>query len=216
MGTAYYADGGASVPDWNHVVASDWPRLRSAAWTYVMTHPPTALRMMDAALRATSDPTLSYLPSDLLSAPAARVVPPPDPSFGEQGADGRTLAAWLAGRPLGLVPSLVIGAAVVVGTVAARGGRGSESALAALGVTAAGTMVLVAAAAVMGDGYFELAKHTWPAAYAGAVAVSAILPWCGLRLARAFRGTPAAASPDDAQPRDVRDQGAATTAGSSR
>lgn len=225
LGSAFYPDGGATVPNWKTVVGADWPRLRTGAWRYVLTHPRTAGRMIDAALRATSDPRVSYLPADLRSDPAARSVTPPDPSLGEQGAMGRTLDPWLAGRPLGYLPFLVLGAAAVVGAIGVairRRGR-SDPALAALAVTAAATMALLAVAAVMGDGYFELAKHTWLAAYTGAVAISAIVLWCAQRLASAFLAAPVVASArvddqksGDAWIAEARDQEAATAAGPRR
>lgn len=221
LGSAYYPDGGATVPNWKALVGEDWPRLRAGAWGYVVTHPRTALEMADAALRATSDPKISYLPTDLRSSPRAMSIPTPGPSSGEQGSDGRTLRPWLATRPLGLVPYLVLGAAVVVGILGARRNRKSGSALAALGVTAAGTMALLAAAAVMGDGYFELAKHTWPAAYAGAVAISAFALRSAACLVRTLRGAslPDSAPADDRALEDTeqpRDQEPVMAAGSSR
>ena len=63
-------------------------------------------------------------------------------------------------------------------------------------------MALVAVGAVMGDGYFEIAKHTWLAAYSASVAVAAIAFFGAVGVAGTFRATGG--------------QEAATTAGSSR
>ncbi len=60
---------GVSVPNWTTTVGAEWPRLRACALSYVLTHPRTAFRMIDGALRAASDPRVSYLPMDLRSDP---------------------------------------------------------------------------------------------------------------------------------------------------
>lgn len=194
LGRAYYPDGGASVPDWDVVVGAQWARLRMGALGYVAAHPRTALRMIDGAFRAASDPRVSYLPADFRSDPDARPTPIPDSSLGEQGAYERTLEPWLNSRPLGRLPWVLIGAAAVAGATGTirRRGRTSTSALSALWVCAAGTMGLLAIAAVMGDGFFEIAKHTWLAAYGGSVAISALV-FCGAAsLPRVLRKAPSA------------------------
>jgi hypothetical protein len=228
LGSAFYPDGGRSVPNWEAVVGDDWPRLRAAALGYVLTHPRTALHMVDGALRAASNPRVTYLPADLRSDPTAEPTPVPDPSLGEQGAYRRTLDPWLAGRPLGVVPWFLLGAAIIVGAIGTtrRWGTSLGAALTALCVTATAAMALVAVAAVMGDGYFEIAKHTWLAAYAGAVAIIAMVSWAVFGTVRTVRARPPRLTPppevgdprhdDGTRAGGTRDQEAATTAGSSR
>ncbi|OMQ16182.1 hypothetical protein A7K94_0204325 [Modestobacter sp. VKM Ac-2676] len=73
------------------------------------------------------------------------------------------------------LPSAVLAALGLAAGVAGLWWRGSlGSALARTAGVAAGTALGLAAVAVLGDGYFEVAKHVWLAAYLLDVTVVAL------------------------------------------
>jgi hypothetical protein len=189
LGTAFYPGGGSSVPNWQSVVGSDWSSLRAGSLRYTLSHPRTAFHMIKGALLATSDPRVSYLPENLRSDPNAQSIPIPIHPVGEQGADGEELDPWLASRPLGSLPFLLLGAAAIASVTAATRRRSgtANSALGVVWVTAAVLMGLLAIVAVMGDGFFEIAKHTWLAAYCGAVSITTIAFWGVFRLTESLQ-----------------------------
>jgi hypothetical protein len=194
LGIAYYPSGGTEVPDWDEVVGAHWSDLRSAARTYVVSHPRTALRMLDVALRSASDPRLPYLPSELAGLPTTRPIQVPDVPVGEQGADASTLDPWVASRPLGSASYvvLVLTAAVAVGLAVRQRGP-LASALAVLVVSSGSTFLTTAVTAVAGDGYFEIAKHTWLSAYFAGVSLLAVAALAAVVALGRFRSRPAGA-----------------------
>ena len=97
-GSAYYPDGGASVPNWKTVVGADWPRLRAAALGYVMTHPQTAFRMADDALQIHGRSEDDLPPGGSPQRSSGTVDARPQPFAGRAGCR-RENARPLVGRP---------------------------------------------------------------------------------------------------------------------
>ena len=101
-------------------------------------------------------------------------------TVGPQGADRAQLLAWLDGLALPWLPATVVVAGLLAGlsTVRRRGERPRDAVVRACGqvaAVAAVSAVGVVAAAVLGDGYFEIAKHVWLAAYLLVVTAAAVL-----------------------------------------
>jgi len=172
-GRAYYPNGVAGLPG-AEVVAADPAAARSAAYGVLLAHPAAAVGALGRGLTATLGADLSYLPS-------APVTPASVPAVlgttvGPQGADRAQLLAWLAGLPVPWLPATVVAAGVLAGLLTLR--RRATTVGRALGRVAgfaAVAAVGVVAAAVLGDGYFEIAKHVWLAAYLLVVTAAAVV-----------------------------------------
>jgi hypothetical protein len=140
----------------------------------LLAHPAAAVGALGRGLTATLGADLSYLPS-------APVTPASVPAVlgttvGPQGADRAQLLAWLAGLPVPWLPAAVVAAGVLAGLLTLR--RRATAVGRALGrvaAVAAVSAVGVVAAAVLGDGYFEIAKHVWLAAYLLVVTAAAVV-----------------------------------------
>ena len=172
-GRAYYPNGVDGLPG-AEVVAADPAAARSAAYGVLLAHPAAAAGALGRGLTATLGAGLSYLPS-------APVTPASVPAVlgttvGPQGADRAQLLAWLAGLPVPWLPATVVAAGVLAGLLTLR--RRATTIGRALGRVAgfaAVAAVGVVAAAVLGDGYFEIAKHVWLAAYLLVVTAAAVV-----------------------------------------
>ena len=172
-GRAYYPNGVDGLPG-AEVVAADPAAARSAAYGVLLAHPAAAAGALGRGLTATLGAGLSYLPS-------APVTPASVPAVlgttvGPQGADRAQLLAWLAGLPVPWLPAAVVAAGVLAGLLTLR--RRATTVGRALGRVAgfaAVAAVGVVAAAVLGDGYFEIAKHVWLAAYLLVVTAAAVV-----------------------------------------
>ncbi|WP_298797241.1 hypothetical protein [Pseudonocardia sp. 73-21] len=164
-GRAYFPEGADGYPG-SEVVAARPGEVRSAAYRELLTHPGAALRAFGTGLEATLGARLDYLPSQPLT--ATTVPPVLGSSVGEQGADRGRLLAWLDSLPVPWLPAVV----ALVGVVAGLIGRTAFTRIAALGGASAVGLVVVA---VLGDGYFEIAKHVWLAAYLLEVAAAALV-----------------------------------------
>jgi hypothetical protein len=110
-------------------------------------------------------------------------------TVGPQGADRAQLLAWLDGLALPWLPATVVVAGLLAGvsTVRHRGERPRDAVVRACGqvaAVAAVSAVGVVAAAVLGDGYFEIAKHVWLAAYLLVVTAAAVLLGVAVMVAR--------------------------------
>lgn len=163
-GHAYYPDGIDGVRG-AEVVAADPAAARRAAYGVLLAHPVAAARAFGRGLTATLGADLSYLPS-------APVTPASVPAVlgttvGPQGADRGQLFAWLHGLALPWLPAAVVVAGLLAGVLTVRRRRDADVASAAGRVAALAAVAAVGlvAAAVLGDGYFEIAKHVWLAAY---------------------------------------------------
>ncbi len=161
-GRSYYPDGPAGVPGAD-VVAADPDGIRTAAWKTLATHPAALLRAVGVALQSTQGRDLDYLPRERWTedTPRPTAVAP----VGEQGATAGNLRGWLGGMRLPWWPSLLTALGIAAGLASVRIRPEGARALARTAGLAASTALGVAAVAVLGDGYFEVAKHTWLAAY---------------------------------------------------
>lgn len=200
-GRAYYPDGIAGVPG-AAVVAADPARARTAAYGVLVAHPLATARLVGVALTATLGAALTYLPSTpwTPSAPA----PVLGTTVGEQGAHGEQLRAWLDGLAAPWLPTAVVVVSLLLGLLTGRrsgGGVGIGTALCRTAAFAAVAAVVLAIAAVLGDGFFEIAKHVWLSAYllqvAAVAAVAAGVVAGGPRLARPRR-QPVSTPPSEA------------------
>lgn len=178
LGRAYYPDGDEAVPGWERNVKSRWHEVRGRALVYVATHPGVLVDAAATASTAASDPRLAYLPAVPLDRPGAV----PSQSLTEVSGQGQSRDAfvgWLDARPLPWWPPLVVAAALLgAAWLAWRRPTGPVATLVTVGVAATAGAVAVAAAAVVGDGFFELAKHVWLASFLLVVAAC-----CGLAAA---------------------------------
>ncbi|MGY1841602.1 MULTISPECIES: glycan biosynthesis hexose transferase WsfD [unclassified Modestobacter] len=170
-GTAYFPEGrdGAAGAE---VVAADPAAVRERAWRVLFDHPTALARAVGVGLQATRGQALEYLPS----APWTPQTRPPalGTAVGAQGADAGQLRAWLDGMALPWWPSLLTGLGIAAGIAGLRWRASLGSALARTAGVAAGSALGLAAVAVLGDGYFEVAKHVWLAAYLLDVTVVAL------------------------------------------
>jgi len=201
-GRAYYPNGVAGLPG-AEVVAADPAAARSAAYGVLLAHPAAAVGALGRGLTATLGADLSYLPSAPVTPASVPAVL--GTTVGPQGADRAQLLAWLAGLPVPWLPAVVVAAGVLAGALTVRRGRNGgpracergdpadvecqqgdipaasvdatavRRALGRVAAVAAVSAVGVVAAAVLGDGYFEIAKHVWLAAYLLVVTAAAVV-----------------------------------------
>lgn len=148
------------------VVLADPVRAQHTDWQLLVEHPAALLRSIGVAMEATEGRALTYLPS----AEWTQATPPPRKHgpitiTGAQGANGTTLRAWLGGLVVPWWPAVLAALGVALGVAGTiRRTRVWSSCARLAGVTALSAVAL-ATFAVLGDGYFEIVKHTWLAAY---------------------------------------------------
>lgn len=186
-GRAYFPEGANGYPG-SEVVAARPAEVRSAAYRLLLTHPGAAVRAVGNGLEATLGAGLDYLPSRPLT--ATTVAPVLGSSAGEQGADRGRLLAWLDALPAPWLPAAVALAGVLAGVVGLRRGGVVVTALTRIAALAALSAVGLVIVAVVGDGYFEIAKHVWLAAYllqvtGTALVLAAVTALVGRRYPRA-------------------------------
>jgi hypothetical protein len=197
-GRAYYPAGIAGVPG-APVIAADPAGARTAAYGVLLAHPAATVGALGRGLTATLGASLSYLPSAPVTAASVppvlgTTVGPQGADRAQLLAwlDGLAVpwlpavvaaAGLLAGlstarrrRRLSAAPDPQQGHPAPMesqeGAPAAASPAGAAAvatASARLAALAAASAVGLVAAAVLGDGYFEIAKHTWLAAYLLAV-----------------------------------------------
>lgn len=169
-GRAYYPDGIAGVPG-AAVVRADPLAARLSAYRVLAGHPGSTVDAIGLGLEATLGASLTYLPSTPWTDSA--VGPVLGTTVGEQGADRDQLQDWLHGLAVPWAPALVVVLGVASGIVAGRHREPLVRALARLAALTAVSAVGLVVAAVLGDGFFEIAKHVWLAAYLLEVSVAA-------------------------------------------
>ena len=154
------------VPWWEDAILARPAETRAAALALLAEHPAVAARAVGVGLQATTLADLPYLDSAPAS-PSKLSVPSGHPGW--SGARQPDLAQVLEGtrRPPWL-PSVLVVVALLAAATARWQGRAARWSLAA-GLAAATALALVVAA-VAGDGYFEVFKHVWLAAYLLALA----------------------------------------------
>lgn len=161
-GEAYFPNGPAGVPGTDLIAAAP-TEAQQAGLRTLAGHPAALLRSVGIGMQATKGAALSYLPSvpwtvGTPGTPTGTVV-------GEEGADAHTLRAWLDGMSAPWWPSVLAALGILAGIAGAFRRKRAWSAFARLAGVAALSAVGVCVAAVLGDGYFEVAKHVWLAAY---------------------------------------------------
>lgn len=159
-GTGYYPNG-PEAPGGNAIVLRP-EAMRSAAWGVLADHPSALLRAVGIAMQSTEGRALPYLPS----AAWTPETPKPDLSIaGEQGATTATFEVWLDGMNTPWLPSLLAVFGIGAGIAGTVRRRSAWSVFARIAGAASVSAVLLAVVAILGDGYFEIAKHVWLAAY---------------------------------------------------
>jgi hypothetical protein len=171
-GEAFYPGPVTSVPGAGVVATAPGPEQR-LAWQVLATHPAAALHALGIALQATRGDELTYLPGRPWTPQTSAVSL--GQVVGEQGANGPSLRAWLDGMRLPWLSSALVLLGVLVGAAGLWRRRAAWSWFARIAGLAAVSAVPLAALAVAGDGYFEIAKHVWPAAYLVDVSALALL-----------------------------------------
>ncbi|WP_433782495.1 hypothetical protein ACQPX6_21730 [Actinomycetospora sp. CA-101289] len=170
---------------WEDAIAARSGETRSAALGLLAEHPAASLRAVGVGLQATTRADLPYLDSG--PARASRLASPSgDPGW--SGARQPDLAQVLdaTSRPP-WVPSVLVVLALVAAATARWQGRAGRWSLAA-GLAAATALALVVVA-VAGDGYFEVFKHVWLAAYLLALAGLALAGAAATAVVAAVRRT---------------------------
>ncbi|MBA3907211.1 MAG: hypothetical protein H0X35_11085, partial [Pseudonocardiales bacterium] len=172
-GRAYYPAGTDGVPG-AATIAADPARARLAAYRVLLAHPLVAVKaVVGTGMTATLGAGLTYLPSAPLT--PASVAPALGTTVGEQGAYRDQLLGWLDGLAVPWLPASVAAVGLALGLLTIRRGSPAVRALSRIAALAAVTAVALVAAAVLGDGFFEIAKHVWLAAYLLEVTAAAAL-----------------------------------------
>ncbi len=189
LGVGYFSPTRPPVGNWWVTAIRERPgATRAAAYEALARHPDAVARALGVGLQATTRADLPYLGSG-----------PGDPTRtspyqGDQGWSGsrqpdlrETLDG--TGRPPWLPTALVLLAAVAAASSVAWRRRAPTAArwCLAAGVGAVTALGLVAVA-VLGDGYFEVFKHVWLAAYVLLVTGLCLLGALGAGVARLAAG----------------------------
>ncbi len=187
-GRAYYPAGTDGVPG-TSAIAADPVRERVAAYGVLAAHPLVAAGAVGLGMTATLGAGLTYLPSSPLT--PTSVGPPLGTTVGEQGAYHDQLQSWLDGLAVPWLPMVVAVAGLLLAVLTARRGDPLVRALSLTAALAAVSAVVLVTTAVLGDGFFEIAKHVWLSAYllevTAAAAVLAGILACRQRIVRPRR-----------------------------
>lgn len=146
---------------WENAILRHPGETRATALAVLAEHPAAAARAVGVGLQATTLADLPYL-SSAPASPATPSVPSGHPGW--SGARQPDLSQVLADtrRPPWL-PSALVVVALLAAVTARWQGRAARWSLAA--GLAAGTALALVVVTVAGDGYFEVFKHVWLAAY---------------------------------------------------
>lgn len=162
-GKAYYPDGPEQLVGAD-VLLEQPSTVKGKVWDLLLANPATLARAVGIGLQSTYGRGLPYLPDR----PWGAATQAPDnsaPVSGDMGGNPETFREWLDDMSLPWLPSLLVLlglAAAVVALVRRRSWTNRYGLVAGVAVTAA---LGIAVMAVVGDGYFEIAKHVWLAAY---------------------------------------------------
>jgi hypothetical protein len=185
-GNAFYPNGTAGVAG-AEVIAADPTAARNRAWRVLLEHPFDLVRVVGVGLQATQGRSLDYLPSQPYTADT--VAPVLGTSVGAQGAEAAKLRGWLDAMAHPWWPSLVAVLGVAAGLLGLRWRSPLGAAFGRTAGVAAVSAVGLAVLAVLGDGYFEVAKHVWLAAFLLDVTLLALVGAAGTAAVSALRGT---------------------------
>ncbi|HEX4704951.1 MAG TPA: hypothetical protein VH352_22675 [Pseudonocardiaceae bacterium] len=184
-GESYYLTGRPRDVPGAEVVLADPTAARDAALHALAAHPLALLRSVGVGMQAIEGQALTYLPSAAWTPSTRPVVL--GTIVGEQGANGPTLRAWLAGMSVPWWPDALAGLGIAVGIAGTIWRVGLWSVFARVAGVTALSAVGLAAFAVLGDGFFEIAKHVWLAAYLLDVTAMALLGALGVWVVRVVR-----------------------------
>lgn len=166
------------------VVAADPARVRRAAISLLAHRPSVLARVVGIGLQATGGSDLDYLPSRAWAPDA--VGPPIGVAVsGAQGTDAAGLREWLGGIPRPWLPSVVTIVGILAGIASLIWRRLWFRGFGVVAGACSACALALVLVAVLGDGYFEIAKHVWLAAYLLDVALLALV---GLGVAGAWYG----------------------------
>lgn len=180
-GEGFFVRNAEGIPGWDVTIGSRPDDTLAAAYRLLAANPDAAIRALGVSLQATRGADLTYLPSLPQGLPADVYPPmpryPDDYPVGAQGADAAGFRAWLNGLTLPWLPALVVllGLTAASLTAVRRHSPPLARGAALLAGTAAASALGLAAVAVFGDGYNELPKHVWLAAYMVDVAAWALI-----------------------------------------
>ncbi|WP_328648725.1 hypothetical protein OHS58_15530 [Amycolatopsis sp. NBC_00348] len=162
-GKAYYPDGPEQLAGAD-VLLEEPSAVKGKVWSLLLAHPAALARAIGIGLQATHGRDLPYLPDR----PWGAATKAPDnsaPVSGDMGGNPQTFREWLDNMSLPWWPSLLVLlglAGAVIALLRRRAWTNRAGLQAGVSVTAA---LGIAVMAVVGDGYFEIAKHVWLAAY---------------------------------------------------
>lgn len=162
-GHAYYPEGPEALAG-SDVLLEDPSTVKHKAWDLLLEHPFVLVHAIGIGLQATLGRSLPYLPDQ----PWTPVSRPPDgsaPVSGDMGGDATTFQQWLDGMGIPWLPALIALLGLAAAVVALLRRRRSTTRYGIVAGVAVPSALGIAAMAVVGDGYFEIAKHLWLAAY---------------------------------------------------
>jgi hypothetical protein len=168
-GRGYFGEDGfgidpaTTIPGWQAAVGERPDEVRNAAFKELARHPEALLRAVGIGMQATLGRDIAYLPSDPL--PPGVHATTTVVSVGGNSANSTTLRQWLDGMAHPWWPSALSVLGLLAGAAGLRWRGFASSAFARTAGVAAGGAVGLAVLAVLGDGYNEVAKHVWLAAY---------------------------------------------------
>ncbi|WP_433505161.1 hypothetical protein ACQP04_00695 [Pseudonocardia halophobica] len=166
-GRGFYGPSGApldpdSVPGWRGAVGDDPGVAQQAAQRALLSHPDAFLTAVGVAMQATRGADVDYLQSGPVPAGTAgplQIIDSP-----QMGKDVAWMRAWLGSMPAPWLSSLLAVLGLLVGAAGLRTG-GALAGFTRLAGVASAAATGLAVLTVLGDGYYEIAKHMWPAAY---------------------------------------------------
>jgi hypothetical protein len=172
-GQAYFPNGPEGVMGAEQI-AEDPDRFRNRGWNLLLRSPTSLAASIGVGLQATKGRAVTYLPSEPWApdsiAPTIGVT-----ISGEQGADAASLRSWLDDMSLPWFPSFLVLLGMMAGLASLKWRGRSMTGFARLAGVSAVCGLGLAMVAVLGDGYFEIAKHVWLAAYFIDVTMLALL-----------------------------------------
>jgi hypothetical protein len=172
-----------SIPGWQAAIGDDPAAAHLAALRALAARPAVLATAVGVAMQATRGAAVDYLlerpaPSD--AAGPLQIIDSP-----AMGKDVGWMRAWLGDMTAPWVSSLLAAVGLCAGLVSLRT-RGVLAGFARTAFAGAAAAVGLAAVTVLGDGYYEIAKHMWLAAYlldVTAVAVAGVLVVAVVRFA---------------------------------
>ncbi|WP_020673060.1 hypothetical protein [Amycolatopsis nigrescens] len=168
-GYAYFPKGPDKLIGADAVLA-DPSGVKEKVWGMLLDQPFVLAHAVGTGLQATYGRGLPYL-ADEPWTPAAVQPRGTGRVSGAMGGDPETFRQWLDGMSLPWWPSLLVLLGLVAAVVSLRRRRRWTTRYGVVaGVATAGALG-IAVMAVAGDGYYEIAKHVWLAAYLLDVAV---------------------------------------------